>query len=173
MNFENIFCHSYEHEKKKENFLKILNESIDICCPQNEVRLMYKGNKMLIIRNVTKEFQKNTLEYFYKRYNFKKNESKKSCIEWKENEIVYLKKNYQEGIKKLSKILNKSEYQISCMIGKLKLNIKKRWNKEDDSYLKENYLLKTDLEMAADLNRSLASIKSRRCRLGLFLKTIE
>lgn len=172
MSFENIFCHSYEYTGKKESFLKLLNESIDVCCPQNEVRLLSKEKKVFVIKNVTKEFQKKTLEYFYKKYSIEKNKIENSIIVWKEKEIDYLKKNYRESFKKLSKILNKSEYQIGYMIGKLKLYEKKKWNDIDDRYLKDNYLRKTDLEMAAELDRSLASIKSRRGRLGLIINKI-
>ena len=167
MRFENIFCQSYGYAKEKENFLKLLNESIDVCCPQNEVRLMQRENQILIIKNVTKEFQKKTLEYFYKRYALGKNKIKNNVIVWEEKEIEYLKENYKECLKKLSKILNKSEYQISCMIGKLKLSKKKKWNDLDDNYLRDNYLIKTDLEIAKELERSLASVKSRRGRLKL------
>lgn len=172
MSFENIFCHSYEYTGKKESFLKLLNESIDVCCPQNEVRLLSKENQILVIKNVTKEFQKKTLEHFYKKYSIEKNKIKDNIIIWEEKEIDYLKKNYRESFKKLSKILNKSEYQIGYMIGKLKLYEKKKWNDLDDRYLKDNYLRKTDLEMAAELDRSLASIKSRRGRLGLIINKI-
>ncbi len=58
------------------------------------------------------------------------------------------------------------------MIGKLKLHKKRRWNVSDDEYIKNNYLLKSDLEIANELNRSLASVKSRRGRLGLILSKI-
>ncbi|WP_418964084.1 hypothetical protein [Cetobacterium sp.] len=172
MVFENIFCHSYEYAERKEQFLKLLNESVDICCPQNEIRLLYKENQILIIKNVTKEFQRKTLDYFYKRYRIQNNRVKDDIITWNEKEIQYLKDNYRWGVKKLSEILRKSEYQISCMIGKLKLHKKRRWNVSDDEYIKNNYLLKSDLEIANELNRSLASVKSRRGRLGLILSKI-
>lgn len=172
MSFENIFCHSYEYTGKKESFLKLLNESVDVCCPQNEIRLLNKKNHILVIKNVTKEFQKKTLEHFYMRYSEKKSKTRSDLIVWKENEVKYLKRNYKECFKKLSKILNKSEYQIGYMIGKLKLYEKKKWNDIDDRYLKDNYLRKTDLEIAAELKRSLASIKSRRGKLGLIIAKI-
>ncbi|MDX8335863.1 MULTISPECIES: hypothetical protein [Cetobacterium] len=155
---------------KREQFLTLIENSLDIYCPQNEIRLVYEKNKLFIIKNVTKEIQNKSIEYFYESKYLRKNKMTKEYIKWEKTEIEYLKNNSKLCIKNLAEALNKSEYQVACMIGKLKLYEKKKWNDLDDSYLKENYLKKSDLEIADYLNRSLASVKSRRKRLNLLIK---
>lgn len=46
-------------------------------------------------------------------------------------------------------------------------SIYKKWGKEEEEFIKQNYLNMTDQELAKCLNRSLSSVKGKRHHLGL------
>lgn len=95
---------------------------------------------------------------------------------WSDNEIQYLKKNYNHAnIEKLSIKLNRSTSSICHKAQRLQLTGEKQlvrnpyaqdWSKEEEQYLIDNKK-KSIEELAKDLNRSKNSVLAKFTRLGL------
>ena len=93
---------------------------------------------------------------------------------WTKEEEQILKDNYSKiPMDELRKLLpNRS---LSAIIGKSNqygltsyFNINKFYTDEENKYLRDNYLTKTDKEIATYLNRTISAIQQRLCVLNLY-----
>lgn len=130
--------------------------------------LIISGNKSIILNDVTPELKEKYYDCFSHQFCDDNPKSKKyNKIQWTTEEIEYLKSNYNFiSLKKLSKELDKSEYQINLMLTKLNLLEKRSWTQEELDFLKQN-LNKSSISLANQLKRSVASIKSKKRTLKI------
>lgn len=154
-----------------EKLKKFLEEAIDIELFENNRMIIVLENKKIIINGVNSEIKDFCLEYFGRKFNCNNYCNKKISKEnlWKNEEIEYLKENcFSKTLKKLSLELGKSEFQISCMIKKLDLYVRKPWTKSEIDFILENPKMKT-IELANRLQRSVNSIKSKKKMIKVYL----
>ena len=93
----------------------------------------------------------------------------------KEWEVEYLTENYGKiTVDEIGKVINRKRGSIIAMAYKLGLSsdlkncLGEIWTKEEDDFIKENYLELTDLEMVSYLEkRTWRAIKWRRSNLGI------
>lgn len=130
--------------------------------------LIISGDKSIILNDVTPELKEKYYDCFSHQFCDGNHKSKKyNKIEWTTEEIEYLKSNYNFiSLKKLSKELDKSEYQINLMLTKLNLLEKRSWTQEELDFLRQN-LTKSTISLANQLKRSVASIKSKKRTLKI------
>lgn len=140
----------------------LLNAS-DIEELSNNRLLIISGNKSIILNDVTPELKEKYYDCFSHQFCDDERKSKKyNKIEWTNQEIEYLKSNYNfTSLKNLSKELDKSEYQINLMLTKLNLLEKRSWTQEELEFLKKNRD-KSLTTLANHLKRSVASVKSKK-----------
>ena len=94
---------------------------------------------------------------------------------WTQEELDYLKQNYTNKTKEeLTEYLDRSWGSIQTKIRDLGFSSRdvkgsrgSNWTKEEDEYLKENYLAKTTSEMAEYLNKTANAVQNRNSTLGL------
>ena len=88
---------------------------------------------------------------------------------WQQEEEQYLIDNYSsQDIKKLCKILNKSEPAIRNKASRFNLEkCKKSWTEEEEKYLIANYHKKDTETIQKFLNRTPTSIRNKAGQLGL------
>ena len=142
----------------------LLNAS-DIEELSNNRLLIISGNKSIILNDVTPELKEKYYDCFSNQFCVCDEEykpKKYNKIEWTNQEVEYLKSNYNFiSLKELSKELNKSEYQINLMLTKLNLLEKRSWTQEELEFLKKNKD-KSLTTLANQLKRSVASVKSKK-----------
>ena len=96
------------------------------------------------------------------------------CSFWTEEEEKILKENYSKiPMNEVRKLL--PDRTLPAIMGKVKslglisyFNISRMYTDEDNQYLRDNYLIKTNEEMAKHLNRSVNAIQQRLRIMGLF-----
>lgn len=83
-----------------------------------------------------------------------------------EEEMIFLKENYKKlSNKELAKSLNRSEKSINNKLYSMNL-YKQKWTKEEMIFLEEN-AERGDRYLARSLNKSIASIRSKRTRMRI------
>ena len=145
------------------NIYNYISEADDIeILEKNRVLLSSKG-KRILLNGISAKVLEECYEIFGQK--FRKSKYKKSnhlTVFWTSEEIEYLKENYL--IKEISEIkrhLDKSSYQINLMLGKLKLIVRRDWLESEEIFFKKN-INKSNIWLAEKLNRSVASIKSKK-----------
>lgn len=92
---------------------------------------------------------------------------------WSDEEIKLLKQGYQKSIDKACELLPHRTRVAICHQA-LKLNLDKPevyqydWSKEEDDYIKANWILMSDIILAQKLCRTFRSVKWRRELLGCY-----
>ena len=93
---------------------------------------------------------------------------------WSDEDISLLIQGYSESIDKACELLpNRSRITICEQAKKLGLNVPKikfnqAWSLEEDQYLKDNWMMQSDIILSKNLNRTFRSVKWRREYLGLY-----
>lgn len=135
---------------------------------QGNIYIALDTGKMIILKNgniesysLLKQIEEKCNENFLIDNNKIKNKIVKKII-WTDEEIKFLKQNYQNySLKELAKFLNKSMYQIEDRKIKLKLYSIRPWEENEKKFLEENRD-KSLYFLAEKLNRSIAAIKARK-----------
>lgn len=98
--------------------------------------------------------------------------SRPSVKPLKSEQKEYILENYKkESYAQIAKTINSNKNQINHFISEQGLSGYKDWTLEKDSYLKENYLVKTDKELSQILPHKESAILARRIALGLKKET--
>ena len=124
--------------------------------------------KNILLTGLSSEFIGECYEVFGNKFRSpKEKKTNYHRILWKNEEIEYLKKNYlKEEINKIASKINKSNYQINVMLGKLKLITAGKWTDEEIEFFEKN-IGKSTIWLATQLNRSVASIKAKKRKYRL------
>lgn len=158
-------------KEEEKNFLnrKFKNGRINVLnFLQGNIYITLDTGKMIVLKNGTinsysliKEIEEKCNEKFLLNGINKNNKTIKK-ITWTSDEIEFLKQNaHNYSLKELSKILNKSIYQIEDQKIKLKLYAIKSWEDSEKKFLEENKD-KSLYFLAEKLNRSIAAIKAKK-----------
>lgn len=141
----------------------------------NDLELLSEGRLLIVIdkrKILLKGISKDKIDEYYEIFGkkFRKNRQKKSNylrVFWSDDEVKYLKENYlKKDINEIALVINKSNYQINLMLGKLKLIVKREWSRAEVEFLKNN-IENSTIRLAEELNRSVASIKAKKRLLRL------
>lgn len=145
-----------------------LLEAEDFEVFKNNTVIIVLENKRVLLTGLNLQFINECYEIFGEK--FRKNNCRKKNhlrVSWLEEEIEYLKKNYQNlEVDEIGRKIDKSDYQIIFMLGKLQLITKKEWAKSEIEFLQSN-IDKSTIWLAGKLRRSVASIKSKKRILKL------
>lgn len=99
---------------------------------------------------------------------------------WTEDDDIYLEYFAYDGdapIKDAAEFLNRTKAATVYRLVNLRRKnkdvpyIKKKWTQKEDEFLKNNYLVMNNLQLAERLNRTPAAVSLRKSMLGL--KTIK
>ncbi len=90
-------------------------------------------------------------------------------IYWEDDEIRKLEEAYRKKIpiKEICKILGRSKNSVSQKAKRIKLDGLVSWSKDEEDFIRNNYIKKSSKEIAKDMNRSHWAINSRLSKLGL------
>lgn len=141
----------------------------------NDLELLSEGRLLIVIdkrKILLKGISKDKIDEYYEIFGkkFRKNRQKKSNylrVFWSDDEVKYLKENYlKKDINEIALVINKSNYQINLMLGKLKLIVKREWSRAEVEFLKNN-IENSTVRLAEELKRSVASIKAKKRVLRL------
>lgn len=89
-----------------------------------------------------------------------------------EKHDVYILEHYlTSSQEEIAKHIGCNKQQINRRIQFLGLKGYKRWNEENENHLKDNWLLKSDDELAKETGRTVSAIIAERIQLGLFRET--
>ena len=141
----------------------------------NDLELLSEGRLLIVIdkrKILLKGISKDKIDEYYEMFGkkFRKNRQKKSNylrVFWSDDEVKYLKENYlKKDINEIALVINKSNYQINLMLGKLKLIVKREWSRAEVEFLKNN-IENSTVRLAEELKRSVASIKAKKRVLRL------
>ena len=141
----------------------------------NDLELLSEGRLLIVIdkrKILLKGISKDKIDEYYEIFGkkFRKNRQKKSNylrVFWSDDEVKYLKENYlKKYINEIALVINKSNYQINLMLGKLKLIVKREWSRAEVEFLKNN-IENSTVRLAEELKRSVASIKAKKRVLRL------
>lgn len=135
---------------------------------QGNIYITLDTGKMIILKNgniqsysLIRQIEEKCNENFLLNEVKKNNKTIKKII-WTNDEIEFLKQNANNySLKELTKILNKSMYQIEERKIQLKLYSIKPWEDYEEKFLEENKD-KSLYFLAEKLNRSIASVKARK-----------
>lgn len=148
----------------EKNIEKYILEANDLELISEDKLLIVTKEKSILLKGISVELINECYEKFGEKFR-KKNKYKKLNylrICWSNNEIKYLEENYlKKDINEIELVINKSKYQINLMLSKLKLITKREWSKSELEFLKDNIESST-IWLAGELNRSVASIKSKK-----------
>lgn len=158
-------------EKQKLRGILEKNEITEVCYLQRNLYIFLRNSKMVLLKNSDKELflvLKKKMEKEYSMLEIKRKSSKKKrADEWADSEMFFLKTNFHNSnLNLLSKILKKSQYQISLKAIELGLVEAREWKSSEIKYLKHNIEL-SNYELAKILNRSISSIKAKKRVLRL------
>lgn len=147
----------------KSDVMKYLLEADDIEALGSNRLLIVTKKQNILLNEISEEIIDECYETFGKK--FRKNgrkDSKYLKVIWSDNEIEYLKKTYlRKNLDEIASQINKSKYQINLMLVKLKLLVKREWSELELEFLKNN-IEESTIWLAGELNRSVASIKSKK-----------
>lgn len=159
--------------EKKQKLRGILEKSeiVEVSYLQKNLYIFLRNSKMILLKNSNEElflFLKRKIEKEYSMLEIKRKSSKKKkADEWTDSEMIFLKTNfYNSNLNLLSKILKKSQYQISLKAIDLGLVEAREWKSSEIEYLKHNMELSI-YELAKILNRSISSVKAKKRALRL------
>lgn len=159
--------------EKKQKLRGILEKSeiVEVSYLQKNLYIFLRNSKMILLKNSNEElflFLKKKIEKEYSMLEIKRKSSKKKkADEWTDSEMIFLKTNfYNSNLNLLSKILKKSQYQISLKAIDLGLVEAREWKSSEIEYLKHNMELSI-YELAKILNRSISSVKAKKRALRL------
>lgn len=94
-------------------------------------------------------------------------EIKNKSHHWSDDEINYLKENYQaQSYKEIAKQLGRTDGAIRAKLNDLKLVKKTYWSNDEIDYLIANYEYMTYKELSENLNRSEDAIQLKLKKLG-------
>lgn len=143
---------------------KYLKKALDIELVGDNSLFIILKNKKILLKNISSKEIEKCYDIFSERFGSKKKNKK---VFWTSEEITYLKDNYKLlEINELEKKLNKSLYQINLMLIELNMITKKKWTEAELQFL-ENNLQENSSWLANHLNRSVASVKSKKRVLRL------
>ncbi len=147
----------------KRDIEKYILEADDLEIIGEDRLLVITKKQNILLREISQEVIDQCYEIFSKKFNKKRQkESKYLKVIWLDDEIEYLKESYlKKELEEISKKINKSKYQINLMLAKLNLIAKREWTESELQFLKENINTST-ISLAGELNRSVASIKSKK-----------
>ncbi|MGL5277756.1 MAG: hypothetical protein ACRC8M_01565 [Cetobacterium sp.] len=147
----------------KNNLSEYISEAEDIEILGANRLLIVTKRQNILLNGVSQTLIDECFEVFGKR--FRKNKNKKSGylkVIWLDDEIEYLKESYlKKEIKEIAVIVNKSEYQVHLMLGRLRLIEKKEWSESELEFLKNN-IDSNIVWLASELNRGIGSVKSKK-----------
>lgn len=135
---------------------------------QGNIYITLNTGKMIILKNgniqsysLIRQIEEKCNEKFLLNEIKKNNKAIKKII-WTNDEIEFLKQNaHNYSLNELTKILNKSMYQIEERKIQLKLYPIKSWEDYEEKILEENKD-KSLYFLAEKLNRSIAAVKARK-----------
>ena len=135
---------------------------------QGNIYITLDTGKMIILKNgniqsysLIRQIEEKCNEKFLLNEANKNNKTIKKII-WTNDEIEFLKQNaHNYSLEELTKILNKSMYQIEERKIQLKLYSIKPWEDYEEKFLEENKD-KSLYFLAEKLNRSIAAVKARK-----------
>lgn len=147
----------------KRDIEKYILEADDLEMIGENRLLVVTKTQNILLSEISQEEIDQCYEIFSEKFNGKKRrESKYLKVIWSDSEIKYLKESYlKKELEEISTEINKSKYQINLMLGKLKLIVKRDWTQSELDFLKEN-IERSTIWLAGELNRSVASIKSKK-----------
>ncbi len=144
----------------EKELIKILDDILDIEEVEYNKLLIIKKNGKVILNNTPDRIKEICYERLGESIFGKKNKNLRRVV-WSDEDIRYLIENSNEGMSELSKRIGKSKYQINSMMSELNLFSKKAWTEEDIIFLKK-HIEAPLIWVSEQLNRSLASVKSKR-----------
>lgn len=145
----------------------ILNAE-DIEVVDNKNLLIVNKEKNILLTGLTLDSIEKCYEIFGNKFRkHKENSRNYPKVLWTYDEIKYLKENYlKEEFDEICLKINKSNYQVNLMLGKLGLITKRGWTEEEVEFLKNN-IKNSTVWLAGELKRSVASIKAKKRILKL------
>lgn len=155
-----------------ETLKKYLNEATDLETLENDKLLILIDKKRIILNNISPNIREFCFEYFGKKFTSNEKIEKKvvNNYEWTNEEIHYLLVHcFSKSLREISHEINKTEYQIDCMIKKLNLFPRRPWTKSELDFMIENPQMKA-IDLAGIFKRSLSSVKSKRRQLKLYME---
>lgn len=164
---ENTYFKNLNKDKRKLE--QILEKAVDIYSESSsELILILSDEKIIRIKGLTSQLKDECYEFFGLKFlNSREKNYRKKQREWTKDELNFISKNSDKmNIKELGIALDRTAYQIENQ--KILLGIKKRkeWTEDEIKYLTEN-INKTSVILAETLNRSIASVKSKKRHLKL------